>query len=54
MIEFGHKGSAWDSIYPKREEIKEFPIDKKIKLREIRYKTRQNCTLSGIELIFTN
>lgn len=58
MIEFGHKGSPWDSIYPTKEQMRELPVDKRIKLRAIRYKCVSNpdvnSTLSGIELLFTN
>ena len=38
VIEFGHKGSEWDSVYPSKKELKELPLGDKIKLCRIRYK----------------
>lgn len=57
-IEFGHKGSKMDSLYPSKRQIREFAHDKRIQLCGIRYKSVSNqeiqTTLSGIELSFTN
>ena len=57
-IEFGHKGSKMDSLYPSKRQIREFPFDKRIRLCAIRYKCIKKedmeTTLSGIEFTFTN
>ena len=38
MIEFGHKGSKWDSLFPSKKQMKEMPTHKRIRLCRIRYK----------------
>ena len=30
VLEFGHKGSEWDSVYPSKKELKLLPLSQKI------------------------
>ena len=38
VIEFGHKGSEWDSVYPSKKDLKALPTDDEVRLCQIKLK----------------
>ena len=52
---FGNKSLGIDHEWPTQEQIKELPLNKKMKLKRIGYKKQSsNGSLTGFQLEFTN
>ena len=51
---FGDKNLEINQQWPEAEDLKRLPLDKKIKLSQLSYKSETNSSLQGLQLGFTN